>query len=97
MAEMITIEVCWVGFGRTIRQTISLSENSLIGEVRAHPDLSSELAVAWDQAAGFAVFGQKRSLHSSLEQGDRLEILRPLRADPKEARRQRAKLKVRPV
>ncbi len=39
------------------------------------------------------VFGEIVSLDESLEGGERVEIYRPLIADPKEARRQRAKAK----
>jgi putative ubiquitin-RnfH superfamily antitoxin RatB of RatAB toxin-antitoxin module len=36
------------------------------------------------------VFGQKVSLEQVLQDGDRVELYRPLIADPKEVRRQRA-------
>lgn len=36
------------------------------------------------------IFGQKASPDQVLRQGDRVEIYRPLLADPKEVRRQRA-------
>ena len=35
------------------------------------------------------VWGRKQPLHHVLREGDRVEIYRPLRVDPKEARRQR--------
>lgn len=40
--------------------------------------------------AGYAVFGERVSNDSRLRDGDRLELLRPLQIDPKEARRRRA-------
>jgi putative ubiquitin-RnfH superfamily antitoxin RatB of RatAB toxin-antitoxin module len=36
------------------------------------------------------VFGRLRELDAAVEQGDRIEIYRPLVADPKEVRRRRA-------
>lgn len=36
------------------------------------------------------IFGKKASLDQALRDGDRVEIYRPLLADPKEVRRQRA-------
>lgn len=93
----MTIEVCAVFPDRVIRKKISLVAESRLQEIRPLLESTCELAQAWDQAAGFAVFGEKRTLHSLLQEGDRVEILRPLQADPKEARRQRAKLKMRPV
>ncbi|HZH42473.1 MAG TPA: RnfH family protein [Lysobacter sp.] len=39
--------------------------------------------------AGCAVFGERVALDCRLQPGDRVEVLRPLLADPKEARRRR--------
>ena len=39
---------------------------------------------------GIAIFGQLAGLASRLHDGDRVELLRPLELDPKEARRRRA-------
>jgi putative ubiquitin-RnfH superfamily antitoxin RatB of RatAB toxin-antitoxin module len=49
----------------------------------------AELAEAMKKAAGFSVFGRAVSANTLLNQGDRLELLNPLLADPKLARRQR--------
>jgi putative ubiquitin-RnfH superfamily antitoxin RatB of RatAB toxin-antitoxin module len=40
--------------------------------------------------AKVGIFGQKVSMAQTLRDGDRVEIYRPLLADPKEVRRQRA-------
>jgi len=40
--------------------------------------------------AGFAVHGERVTPAHVLRDGDRLELLRPLRLDPKQARRRRA-------
>ena len=39
---------------------------------------------------GYAVFGVRASEATALHDGDRVELLRPLQLDPKEARRRRA-------
>ncbi len=39
---------------------------------------------------GLAVFGQRVTPQTALGEGDRVELLRPLQADPKDARRRRA-------
>ncbi len=44
-----------------------------------------------DSGVECAVFGVRLGRHEALENGDRLELLRPLLIDPKEARRRRAK------
>ncbi|KAF1709875.1 RnfH family protein [Pseudoxanthomonas kalamensis DSM 18571] len=43
-----------------------------------------------DEVAGYAVFGVAAGAQQSLRDGDRVELLRPLQIDPKEARRRRA-------
>ena len=43
-----------------------------------------------DQVAGYAVFGVVAQPATQLREGDRVELLRPLQVDPKEARRKRA-------
>jgi putative ubiquitin-RnfH superfamily antitoxin RatB of RatAB toxin-antitoxin module len=43
------------------------------------------------QGVECAVFGVRLGQHEALQDGDRLELLRPLLIDPKEARRRRAK------
>lgn len=57
-------------------------------------------AAGWDDVAavsGYAVFGQRVQPDTVLGEGDRVELLRPLQADPKDARRMRAaKAKLQP-
>ncbi|WP_206860730.1 RnfH family protein [Lysobacter changpingensis] len=51
------------------------------------------------ETVGYAVFGVRATRETELREGDRLELLRPLVADPKDARRRRAestKTKPRP-
>lgn len=50
------------------------------------------MAAGWGddvEAVAYAIFGQRVDGDASLHDGDRIELLRPLLADPKEARRQR--------
>lgn len=46
-------------------------------------------AVGCDADSACAVYGQRVAPEAPLEDGDRVEVLRPLLADPKEARRRR--------
>jgi uncharacterized protein len=49
-------------------------------------------ASGFDQTGvdGYAVFGERARIDDVLRDGDRVELLRPLQVDPKEARRRRA-------
>lgn len=43
-----------------------------------------------DAVDGYAVFGERVTATTALRDGDRVELLRPLQVDPKDARRLRA-------
>jgi putative ubiquitin-RnfH superfamily antitoxin RatB of RatAB toxin-antitoxin module len=47
-------------------------------------------AAGFSPGAGVGIFGRRATLDTPLAEGDRVEVYRPLRADPKEARRRRA-------
>ena len=64
--------------GATLRQAIMRS-----GILRQHPGIDLKR----DRVG---VFGQLRGLDEPVQAGDRIEIYRPLPADPKELRRRRA-------
>ena len=70
-----------VPVGTSLAQAIVLS-----GISQRHPEI--DLAI---QAVG--VFGELATLDRVLHDGERVEIYRPLQADPKQARRRRAALK----
>jgi putative ubiquitin-RnfH superfamily antitoxin RatB of RatAB toxin-antitoxin module len=46
----------------------------------------------FEAALGYAIFGRRVRRDTPLRAGDRVELLRPLAADPKDARRARARL-----
>jgi len=48
-------------------------------------------AVGMQAPHGAGIYGRRVPLDTQLADGDRVEILRPLAADPKEARRRRAR------
>ena len=68
-------------------------------ELPAGATLADALAAAgWSEAegiSGYAVFGVNAARDAVLQDGDRVELLRPLLLDPKEARRRRALKRVR--
>lgn len=79
--ELVVLEV---SAGTTVAEAISASglENSFEG---FEPDLSK-----------VGIFGRKVSSEQVLRAGDRVEVYRPLVADPKEVRRQRALAQTKP-
>lgn len=79
LPEQQTILAVEVGQGTTIRQAIVAS-----GVLERHPEI--DLA-----AADFGVWNEKVDPDYCVNDGDRIEIYRPLVADPKTMRRQRAR------
>lgn len=92
-AALIRVQVCHalpdsafiadvtLAAGSTLRQAVELS-----GLLRQHPSI--DLTV---QKIG--VFGKIKPHDAVLRDGDRVEVYRPLQADPKETRRRRAQHK----
>ncbi|MGA0100699.1 MAG: RnfH family protein [Burkholderiaceae bacterium] len=79
---------------RALKYSLELPEPMTIDDLwgwllRQKTQECAELAEAMKKAAGFSVFGRAVSANTLLNQGDRLELLNPLLADPKLARRQR--------
>ena len=68
-----------MSFGATVADAIERS-----GICTARPDIDV-------RADRLGVFARKVSLDTVLRDGDRVEVYRPLRIDPKEARRRRAR------
>lgn len=90
MAEVLNVEVCY-----------ALPEKQLLIPVKLAPGATLQQAL---EASGilekhreidlkknkFGIFAKLSKLDSVLRDGDRVEIYRPLIADPKEVRKQRA-------
>lgn len=70
-------------------------------QVPAGATVADAVAVSGLRGDSFGIFGKQVAPEHALKDGDRVEIYRPLRMDPKEARRRRAhssrKLKPREV
>ncbi len=69
--------------GQTLEEVIRAS-----GVLERHPEIALD-------AVKTGVYGKLRPLSDLVRDGDRIEIYRPLIADPKESRRRRARHKAR--
>lgn len=65
-------------------RTVELPEDATV------VDAISASGFGMDGVVAHAVFGVRVDGNAALHNGDRVELLRPLLADPKDARRQRA-------
>lgn len=83
-AKALRIEVirAWARTHRAV--TLTLPAGSRVGDAVAASGLDD------GSVAGMAVYGERVPPEHALEDGDRIELLAALVADPKEARRRRA-------
>ena len=90
-APSILIDVAYAPpAANPMRRQLNLPSGSTVGEaIRASGllDLCPEIGLTRNRVG---VFGRLVQLDTPLRDGDRVEIYRPLHADPKEARRRRA-------
>ena len=76
-------------------ETIDLPDGSTVGDALLMARKSGMLSDDQSGYAGLACFGKTVTEQDVLTDGDRIELLRPLVADPKESRRRRAEVQVR--
>lgn len=80
----IKVEVIRAWPRRFESAVLELREGATVGDALAASGFDTS------DAAGVAVFGVNADAAHALRDGDRVELLRPLLADPKDARRKRA-------
>jgi putative ubiquitin-RnfH superfamily antitoxin RatB of RatAB toxin-antitoxin module len=85
---LLAVSVVHAWPDRYVSVALRLPAGATVGEAltQAAPGLTG---IEVDPAR-LAVFGRAAHLDTPLHEGDRIEILRPLQVDPKEARRARA-------
>ena len=79
----VEVVLAWPRHHRSV--LLVLPEGARVGDAIA----ASGLPLAG--VDGQAVFGERIATDALLRDGDRVELLRPLQADPKDARRRRAR------
>jgi putative ubiquitin-RnfH superfamily antitoxin RatB of RatAB toxin-antitoxin module len=87
----LKITVACAGPGGDREQGYTLADAATLADALEAARSDSVLAAAIVAAVAFGVWGRVRETTQVLREGDRVEIYRPLQADPKEARRKRAK------
>jgi putative ubiquitin-RnfH superfamily antitoxin RatB of RatAB toxin-antitoxin module len=87
----IAVAVGYAEAGRAIVKTYRLRAPATVGEALARAAADPAFAGVDVARSAVGVFGRVAPLARRLEDGDRVEIYRPLAADPKSARRARAR------
>lgn len=86
----VQVSLCWSLTARHIQETsLLVAEGSTLADVLALAADPATLALLQSQTPG--IWGRKVPWTQAVQEGDRIELYRPLQVDPKVARRQRFK------
>ena len=88
-AALIRIEIVYAEPHRAIIKTLNLATGSLITDALRLAALDPDFSGVDLANSPLGIFGKAASAEHALKDGDRIEIYRPLPADPKTARRAR--------
>jgi putative ubiquitin-RnfH superfamily antitoxin RatB of RatAB toxin-antitoxin module len=89
------VQVAYAAPGVEALVDVELHSGSLLSDAVERSGLVERLALDPRRLA-YAIHGQRATLDTPLAEGDRVELLRPLLADPKLVRRRRAAQKPLP-
>ena len=88
-AARITIEIAYADPDRQVLRKVEIAANSTVAEALVASGVAADLPAGFVPAA-IGIFGRTVTQAARLQDGDRIELYRPLQADPKESRRRRA-------
>ena len=85
----LTVTVAYAAPGVEALVTVTLPPGATIDDAIAASGIAARLGLDGARLE-CAIFGQRAKVGTPLADGDRVELTRPLTADPKQARRKRA-------
>jgi putative ubiquitin-RnfH superfamily antitoxin RatB of RatAB toxin-antitoxin module len=88
-AASINVEIVYADPDRQILRKVEIAANSTVAEALDASGVAADLPAGF-VPAGIGIFGRPVTRAVHLHDGDRIELYRPLQADPKESRRKRA-------
>src|SRR5690554_4935521 len=94
-SSFVRVHVVFAEPGMVWQKTLSLPNGATVGQAFAQSGFMQECPDLATQVAGLGVYGQRCPETHLLNDGDRVELYRGLRFDPKESRRRRAAHKQR--
>jgi len=87
----IRVEIAYAIPEKQVILSLKVSPGTTVEQAIAQSTIRDEFPEIRKKPAGVGIFSRKVALDQVLREGDRIEIYRPLIADPKEVRRERAK------
>jgi hypothetical protein len=88
--ESINVEVAYATPKKQIIRTVNIDPGTTIGAAIVQSGIMMDFPELELEDARVGLFGKAAAMTTVLFDGDRVEIYRPLIADPKEVRRKRA-------
>ena len=93
--DLIRVEVAYVSPDAQFLRQLRMKPESTIADSIAASGVESVCGIRAEQLT-VGIWSKPATMNTCLRDGDRVEIYRPLKIDPKEARRLRAKKSARP-
>lgn len=90
MAEQITVQVCYATPTCEFLRELCVAAGSTLEQAIRQSGLLQQVPQIDLAACAVGIYAQKKPLDTVLRAHDRVEVYRPLLADPKETRRRRA-------
>ena len=89
--NLLSVEVAYALPDRQVLLALEVEQGTTVREAIERSGLLARCPEIEIKRGNVGIFGRTAQLNAPLEDGDRVEIYRPLIADPKEARRERAR------
>lgn len=90
MADLLHVSLCYATPTLEVLRELDVAPGTTIKDAIAASGMLAELPEIDLAVHPVGIFGKKKPLDTVLRERDRIEIYRPLVADPKESRRRRA-------
>lgn len=84
------VEVVYATPGKQAIVRVDVPAGCTVGEAIARSNIQSQFPEMEIDPGAVGIFSRKVSMSQVLREGDRVEVYRPLLADPRETRRKRA-------
>ena len=91
MAEGLRVLVTFAAPERSVQRELTVARGATIAQAVAQSDIAREITGVDVDTLKVGVWGRVNPRDTPVSDGDRIELYRPLTADPKAARAQRAR------
>ena len=97
MAEALRVQVCYATPARDILLELEVEQGTTIEQAIVRSGILAQVPGIDLSVQPVGIYSKKKALDTVLREHDRIEIYRPLVADPKDSRRKRAAKKAGPA